>query len=378
MAATYGYGPLGRRVSKSGTGVAATWSIHSGDDGEAEERMRDSTFARQRQYTAANGLLRRYVPGPAIDRPIAMLDYSGGSEVLEFFHADKRGSVIAMGDAAGTRVEGPFVYGPYGSGAPVGGEPYKYTGRRLDAETGLYYYRARYYSPSLGRFLQTDPIGYGDDLNMYAYVGNDPTDMTDPTGMYGDCDSCWDAYDRSVQQMSPEERLNLAITVGTAAIPGGLEVRGAAGAGRVFWSGGRAAMEAAEAFARANGGRTLEMTLRGKLLTWLTNKFGFKNTERFWKWASESWAKGAKGEADAVLGEKVRPDSIWKKIEEPTLQKNGVKINEHPVSEVQSSSSGSRGASQGGGSPDFLRSGDNPNQSHLCTGSLIPTTGSCP
>ncbi len=123
------------------------------------------------------------MPGPAIDRPIAMLDYSGGSEVLEFFHADKRGSVIAMGDAAGTRVEGPFVYGPYGSGAPVGGEPYKYTGRRLDAETGLYYYRARYYSPSLGRFLQTDPIGYGDDLNMYTYVGNDPTDRTDPTGM---------------------------------------------------------------------------------------------------------------------------------------------------------------------------------------------------
>jgi len=58
-----------------------------------------------------------------------------------------------------------------------------YTGQRFDPETGLYYYRARYYSAALGRFLQTDPIGYKDDLDWYTYVGNDPTDKTDPTGL---------------------------------------------------------------------------------------------------------------------------------------------------------------------------------------------------
>ena len=66
-------------------------------------------------------------------------------------------------------------------------------GRRFDTDTGLYYYRARYYNPYIGRFLQTDPIGYGDGMNMYAYCGNNSLSWVDPYGMEAGLDFTLDA-----------------------------------------------------------------------------------------------------------------------------------------------------------------------------------------
>ena len=64
------------------------------------------------------------------------------------------------------------------------GNPYFFTGRRYDKETGLYYYRARYYSPELGRFLQHDPLGYVDGWNLFEYCFNDPVNWIDPWGLF--------------------------------------------------------------------------------------------------------------------------------------------------------------------------------------------------
>ena len=78
---------------------------------------------------------------------------------MEYFQTDHHGSVVAMSGAGAAAVEGPYSYDAFGGGAPLTGVPFKFVGMYLDAETGLYYDRARYYSSTLGRFLQTDPIG---------------------------------------------------------------------------------------------------------------------------------------------------------------------------------------------------------------------------
>jgi RHS repeat-associated protein len=114
-----------------------------------------------------------------------VLDVDGG---ICWIHTDHQGSTAAVTDGAGV-VHGAYAYSPYGETHTTGGSLganlswFGYTGREFDAETGNYQYRARYYHPTLGRFLSTDPIGTKDDPNLYFYVGGDPVNATDPTGM---------------------------------------------------------------------------------------------------------------------------------------------------------------------------------------------------
>ena len=131
------------------------------------------------EYDTNDQLQQRTVHGPGVDAPLVRYDAAG---VRRWLHADERGSVVAESDASG-QVVATYSYGPYGEPDSTAGGRLRYTGQMLIPELGLYHYRARTYSAYLGRFLQADPAGYADGLNLYAYVANDPINATDPSGL---------------------------------------------------------------------------------------------------------------------------------------------------------------------------------------------------
>jgi RHS repeat-associated protein len=172
FAESYAYDPLGRRAATT-TGGTTVYHVYDGVQCVAD-------------VNASGSPIRSYTWGQGIDNLLAITVY--GDEEPNTYYAvkDHLGSVQALADASGAIVES-YTYDAWGN-VLTGGQQsainnrYLWQGREYSFVTGLYNFRARWYAPTIGRWLSKDPIGLEGGLNLYVFCGNDPVDFKDPFG----------------------------------------------------------------------------------------------------------------------------------------------------------------------------------------------------
>jgi RHS repeat-associated protein len=170
--ATLTYDPLGRLFQVS-SGASIRRLVYDGDALIAE-------------YDAAGTMPHRYIHGnDGGDDPLVWYHNAASGWRQLLFH-DHQGSIVGVTDMFGNSIAANS-YDPWGIPAPNNAGRFGYTGQAWVPELGLWYYKTRFYSPTTGRFLQVDPIGYGGGANLYAYVGNDPGNFADPSGLARVC-----------------------------------------------------------------------------------------------------------------------------------------------------------------------------------------------
>ncbi len=169
---SYAYFSDGSRIRRTASG-SATYSLH-------DFSSLNGILA---EYDSSGAMVARYVHGPGFDEPLAM--YRGGA--WYYYHVDGLGSVTMLTRSDKT-IANSYVYDDFGafrSRTEAVTNYYAFTGREYDFAVDLIFYRARYYDPLIGRFLTRDPAGMVDGANLYAYVGNNPVNHVDPSGLGG-------------------------------------------------------------------------------------------------------------------------------------------------------------------------------------------------
>jgi len=199
---SFKYDPFGRRIYKSSSSGT---SIYAYDQGNAIE-----------ETNGTGTVVARYVQTQHIDEPLAMLRGSATS----YYETDGLGTVTSLSNTAGSLAQ-TNTFDSFGKQTASSGSltnPFQYTARDFDAETSLYYYRARYYDPQPGRFLSEDPLGFGQGANFYSYVGNSATNLIDPTGLAKCCPT---KEQDNIQKQADDvrRRLDHLFQFGTAVLP---------------------------------------------------------------------------------------------------------------------------------------------------------------
>lgn len=200
---SYAYDALGRRISKAVQGGTPTQYLYDTDN-----------IVQETQGSSINAILT----GLEIDERFARSDVTGRT----YFLTDALNSTIALTDPTGA-IREQYSYDPYGnvtlSDTTTGfTNPYQYTGREADSP-GLYYYRARYYSPLMAGFINEDPIGFGGgQLSFYGYVGGNPVDSTDPSGLCDD-DKCKKLEDKIKQVRDELAKRSFDLQVDALGLP---------------------------------------------------------------------------------------------------------------------------------------------------------------
>jgi RHS repeat-associated protein len=164
---SFQYDPFGRRIYKSSP-LGTTIFVYDG-------------YSVIEEVNADGSLIACYTQSLGIDEPVAMLR----GNTMSYYQADGLGSVTSLSDSKGNLVS-TYEYDSFGNLLASTGSipnPFRFTGREFDAETHLYFYRARYYDPSIGRFISEDPIQFGGGINFYRYAFNNPINFIDPWGL---------------------------------------------------------------------------------------------------------------------------------------------------------------------------------------------------